>query len=256
MTVLVFDNAAFRDLPSTKAWTYAMYYRYFAFEYLSTDLSSVLYLDADVICKGSLRELTEINFCGEYAAVINDIDEVRIKSGNRLGIPELSNGYFNSGVVFANLEVWREQKLLTKAFSILEKRQKELLYFDQDVLNILFVGNVIFLRRDFNCIYGVDQELKNKNDKIYQDYITDDTVLIHYVGVTKPWHTWAKYPVAKFFIEAYKKSAWAEQSLLNANTAKLYKRKSRHERVQRKYIRSVLSHVMYIKNKLNNSKAY
>ncbi|WP_423750514.1 glycosyltransferase family 8 C-terminal domain-containing protein, partial [Citrobacter freundii] len=33
-------------------------------------------------------------------------------------------------------------------------------------------------------------------------------------------------------------------------------RKSRHERVQRKYIRSVLSHVMYIKNKLHNSKAY
>ncbi|RWT73821.1 glycosyltransferase family 8 C-terminal domain-containing protein, partial [Citrobacter freundii] len=75
-------------------------------------------------------------------------------------------------------------------------------------------------------------------------------------GVTKPWHTWAKYPVAKFFIDAYKKSAWAEKSLLNANTAKLYKRKSRHERVQRKYIRSVLSHVMYIKNKLHNSKAY
>lgn len=58
VTVLVFDNAAFRELPSTKAWTYAMYYRYFAFEYLSTELSSVLYLDADVICKGSLRELT------------------------------------------------------------------------------------------------------------------------------------------------------------------------------------------------------
>lgn len=69
-------------------------------------------------------------------------------------------------MVFANLEVWREQQLLTKAFSILDKRQKEL-YFDQDVLNILFVGNVIFLRRDFNCIYGVDQELKNKNDKKY-----------------------------------------------------------------------------------------
>ncbi|XTD38481.1 glycosyltransferase family 8 protein [Citrobacter murliniae] len=108
VTILVFDNAAFRKLPSTKAWTYAMYYRYFAFEYLSAELSSVLYLDADVICKGSLREFTEVNFCGEYAAVINDIDEVRIKSGNRLGIPALSNGYFNSGVVYANLDVWRE----------------------------------------------------------------------------------------------------------------------------------------------------
>ena len=231
VTLLVFDNAVFRELPSTKSWTYAMYYRYFAFEYLSTELSSVLYLDADIICKGSLREFTEVNFRGEYAAVINDIDEVRIKSGNRLGIPELSNGYFNSGVIFANLEVWREQQLLTKAFSVLDKRQKELLYL-------------------------VDRELKNKNDKVYQDFITDDTVLIHYTGVTKPWHSWAKYPVAKFFIEAYQKSAWAEKSLLNANTARLYKRKSRHERVQRKYIRSVLSHVMYIKNKLHNSKAH
>ncbi|WP_196209584.1 glycosyltransferase [Citrobacter sp. Res13-Sevr-PEB04-36] len=256
VTVLVFDNTAFRKLPSTKAWTYAMYYRYFAFEYLSSELSSVLYLDADVVCKGSLRELTDVNFCGEYAAVINDIDEVRIKSGERLGIPELSNGYFNSGVVFANLDVWREKQLLLTAFSILRERQKDLLYFDQDVLNILFVGNVIFLRRDFNCIYGVDQELKNKNDKIYQNYINDSTVLIHYVGVTKPWHTWAKYPVSKFFIDAYEKSPWAEKSLLNANTAKLYKRKSRHEKIQRKYIRSILSHVMYIKSKLHNARSH
>lgn len=256
VTVLVFDNTAFRELPSTKAWTYAMYYRYFAFEYLSAELSSVLYLDADVICKGSLREFTEVNFCGEYAAVINDIDDVRIKSGSRLGIPELSNGYFNSGVMLTNLKVWQKQQLITKAFSILNARQKDLLYFDQDVLNILFVGNVIFLRRDYNCIYGVDDELKYKNDKVYQDYITNNTVLIHYVGVTKPWHSWAKYPVAKFFTDVYKKSIWADKSLLNANTAKLYKRKSRHERMQRKYIRSVFSHVMYIKNKIQSSKTY
>ncbi|SQB40550.1 lipopolysaccharide 1,3-galactosyltransferase [Citrobacter koseri] len=49
----------------------------------------------------------------------------------------------------------------SKAFEVLHERQKELLYFDQDILNILFVGHVILLRRDFNCIYGVDQELKN-----------------------------------------------------------------------------------------------
>ncbi|ROP56232.1 UDP-glucose/galactose:(glucosyl)LPS alpha-1,2-glucosyl/galactosyltransferase [Enterobacter sp. BIGb0383] len=254
VTILVFDNEAFRKLPSTKSWTYAMYYRYFAFEYLCTTLSAVLYLDADVICKGSLRELADINFHSEYAAVINDIDEVRLKSGSRLGIPELNNGYFNSGVVFANLDVWKEKNLLTQAFSILQERQKDLLYFDQDVLNILFVGHTILLRRDFNCIYGVDQELKNKSDDVYQDYINDDTVLIHYVGVTKPWHTWAKYPVAKFFIEAYEKSAWAEKSLLNATSARLYKRKSRHERIQRKYIRSILSHLMYIKAKLSKAK--
>lgn len=256
VTVLVFDNEAFRKLPSTKAWTYAMYYRYFAFEYLSRELDSVLYLDADIVCKNSLRELTDIHFAGEYAAVVNDIDRVRLKSGQRLGIPELARDYFNSGVVFANLHVWREKKLLSKAFEVLHERQKKILYFDQDILNILFVGHVILLRRDFNCIYGVDQELKNKNEYRYQDFITESTVLIHYVGVTKPWHTWANYPVSKYFIEAYKKSAWAEKSLLNANTAKLYKRKSRHERIQRKYIRSIFSHIMYIKNKLHGAKVH
>lgn len=254
VTILVFDNEAFRHLPSTKSWTYAMYYRYFAFEYLSATLSSVLYLDADVICKGSLREFTAINFQSEYAAVINDLDEVRLKSGNRLSLPELSTGYFNSGVVFANLDIWREKKMLTKAFSILKEHHQYLLYFDQDVLNILFVGNVILLRRDFNCIYAVDQELKNESGESYRNYITDDTVLIHYVGVTKPWHIWAKYPVSKFFIYAYKKSPWANKSLLNANSARLYKRKSRHERIQRKYVCSILSHLMYIKNKLYTTK--
>lgn len=250
ITILVFDNENFRSLPSTKSWTYAMYYRYFAFEYLSAELNSVLYLDADVICKGSLLELTDIYFGDEYAAVVNDIDEVRLKSGKRLGIPELSQQYFNSGVVFANLVTWKKENLLEKAFAILHEKHKDLLYFDQDVLNILFVGKLIPLRRDFNCIYGVDQELVNKNDDVYKTYINDNTILIHYVGVTKPWHTWAKYPVSQYFLAAYKKSTWANHGLLKAHTAKLFKRKSRHERIQKKYIRSVLSHVMYIKTKI------
>ncbi|RVR96904.1 lipopolysaccharide 1,2-glucosyltransferase, partial [Citrobacter freundii] len=50
--------------------------------------------------------------------------------------------------------------------------------------------------------------------------------------------------------------AYSHLPLLNANTAKLYKRKSRHERVQRKYIRSILSHVMYIKNKLHSARSH
>jgi len=250
ITILVFNNENFIQLPSTKAWTYAMYYRYFSFEYLSNELDSVLYLDADVICKGSLYELTEIKFNGEYAAVVHDVDEVRLKSGERLGIPELSNSYFNSGVVFANLALWRESGLLKKAFEILQDKQRELLYFDQDALNILYCGHVIELRRDFNCIYGVDYELKINDRYEYKKYIADSTILIHYVGVTKPWHSWANYPVSEYFITAYQQSPWAQKPLLNAHSAKLYKRKSRHEKIQKKYLLSILSHVMYIKNKL------
>lgn len=258
ISVLLFDNEAFRQLPSTKFWSFAMYYRYVAFEYLSTELDSVLYLDADVVCKGSLEELTQIRFNGEYAAVVNDIDDVRLKSGDRLGIPGLTTTYFNSGVVFANLVVWKEQNLITKAFAILLDKTRELLYFDQDVLNILFADKVILLRRDFNCIYGVDWVLAQDEYQQYisdENYLCDNTRLIHYVGVTKPWHSWASYPVSKYFIKAYKKSAWSDKPLLNANTAKLFKRKSRHERLQKKYVRSLFSHIMYIKAKLSSTSA-
>lgn len=250
ITLLVFNNENFHQLPSTKAWSYAMYYRYFAFEYLSNTLDSVLYLDADVICRGSLRELAEIEFNGEYAAIVHDLDEVRLKSGERLGIPALSESYFNSGVVLANLSIWKEKNLLDKAFEILQDKQRELLYFDQDALNILYCGHVIALRRDFNCIYGIDHELKISNRHEYQRYITDDTILIHYVGVTKPWHCWADYPASASFVEAYQRSPWAKDALLNASTAKLYKRKLRHERAQGKYLRSLLSFIMYMKSKL------
>ena len=227
-----------------------MYYRYFAFEYLSTFLSEVLYLDADIICKGSLRALTEIQFNGEYAAVVHDIDEVRLRSGKRLGIPELTESYFNSGMVFANLRAWSEEHLLEKAFAILQDKQRDLLYFDQDALNILYCGHLITLPRDFNSIYGIDQELKISDRQEYKNYINEKTLLIHYVGVTKPWHNWASYPAADFFIQAYQQSPWAQTPLLNANSAKLYKRKSRHEYVQGRKLRSIASHVMYLKNKV------
>lgn len=250
ITIAVFSNENFNQLPSTKAWTYAMYYRYFAFEYLSASLSEVLYLDADIICKGSLRKLTEIQFSGEYAAVVHDIDEVRLVAGERLGIPELSESYFNSGVIFANLKAWREERLLEKAFAILQDKQRELLYFDQDALNILYRKRLIFLPRNFNCIYGIDQELKISDRQEYKNYINEKTILIHYVGVTKPWHNWASYPAAECFIQAYQQSPWAQTPLLNANSAKLYKRKSRHEYAQGYKFRSIVSHIMYLKNKV------
>lgn len=250
ITILQFNDKIFQHLPKTKAWSLAMYYRYFAFEYLSGSLDKVLYLDADVICKGTLLPLAEIALDRQYAAVVSDVDEVRLASGKRLGIPALSERYFNSGVVLANLRLWREESLFDKAMALLEEKGKSFLYFDQDALNVLYDGNIILLPRKYNSIYGIDQQLKVTDKNEYRQSINDEMVLIHYVGITKPWHTWAVYPAADSFIIAYKHSPWAVEPLLNANSAKLYKRKSRHERVQGKPVMSIISHIMYIKNKL------
>ncbi|EAB9003842.1 glycosyltransferase, partial [Salmonella enterica subsp. enterica] len=58
-------SSAFIDIfPSLKQWSYATFFRLVAFQYLSETIENLLYIDADVICKGSLAGLLDINFDG------------------------------------------------------------------------------------------------------------------------------------------------------------------------------------------------
>ncbi|MEG1476064.1 MAG: glycosyltransferase [Longicatena sp.] len=244
ISIYLIDSEELKALPSGNAWSHAMYFRFIAFEYLSENIDSLLYIDADVICKGSLTELTRLNINDYVAAVVRDVDDSPARN------IEDNRDYFNSGVIYANLKKWRKKGCITAAFNILLDKTKKLAFPDQDVLNILFLNEVIFLTRSYNSIYGIKQELKNKDLSRYKEYITDDTILIHYVGVTKPWNSWANYPSAQYFVEAWQASPWADITLLPARTPKQYKKKSRHERLQGKYLSSIVSYIGYLIEKL------
>lgn len=244
ISIYVIDADGLKILPSCHAWSHAMYFRFIAFEYLGEHIDSLLYIDADVMCKGSLLELTKLNLSEHVAAVVTDVDDSPARD------LEKNRDYFNSGVIYANLKKWKDQNFINAAFDILLDKQNKLSFPDQDVLNILFLNKVIFLPRIFNAIYGIKQELKSRDLSRYKEYITNDTILIHYVGVTKPWNSWANYPSAQYFVEAWKASPWADVPLLPARTPKQYKKKSRHERLQGKHFASVISYIGYLLEKI------
>lgn len=246
ISIYVMDASELKVLPSGHAWSHAMYFRFVAFEYLGEQIDSLLYIDADVMCKGSLLELTQVNLDKYVAAVVTDVDDSPARD------IEENRDYFNSGVIYANLKKWKDQNFINAAFDILLDKNNQLSFPDQDVLNIIFLNKVIFLERKFNAIYGIKQELKNKDLLQYKKYITNDTILIHYVGVTKPWNCWANYPSAQYFTEAWKASPWADVPLLPARTPKQYKKKSRHEKLQGKYGASVLSYIGYLIAKMKS----
>ncbi|XNM61863.1 glycosyltransferase [Escherichia coli] len=56
--VYLIDPKYFAHLPTSQFWSYATYFRVLSFEYLSESISTLLYLDADVVCKGS-RNLSQ-----------------------------------------------------------------------------------------------------------------------------------------------------------------------------------------------------
>ncbi len=119
---------------------------------------------------------------------------------------------------------------MNKAIAMLASDPQHTKYkcLDQDILNILFFGHCIFISGDYDCFYGIDYELKNKSDEDYKKTITDDTKLIHYVGVTKPWNDWTNYPCQKYFNEAYQASCWNDVAFIPATNEKQYQVKSRH----------------------------
>ena len=54
------DAQPLSALPKTNIWPVSIYYRLLSFDYFSERLDSLLYLDADITCKGSLQALAAL----------------------------------------------------------------------------------------------------------------------------------------------------------------------------------------------------
>ncbi|MCL2899299.1 glycosyltransferase family 8 protein [Brenneria tiliae] len=235
------------DLPQNR-WPCSAYFRLIAFDYLSSTIDSLLYLDADVMCKGSIEELSKLEFNSSICAIVPDITATQEQCAIRLGKPEIKEHYFNSGVMFTNLKNWELNQLTQKTISFI-KENTALRYPDQDALNILLYGKTIILPRKFNCIYSIKSELKDKTHQAYKKIINDESVFIHYVGTTKPWNEWGQYPSTVFFGQAYEQSTWRDIPLTKAVTPIQWKKKSKHEFRKGKLINGIVSRIKYIRVK-------
>ncbi|ATA26144.1 hypothetical protein BIY26_22350 [Brenneria goodwinii] len=239
------------DLPQNR-WPCSAYFRLIAFDYLSDTIDTLLYLDADVMCKGNLSELQQLDFKSSICAIVPDISETQEQCSIRLGRPDIKEHYFNSGVMFTHLKNWEFNQLTQKTLSFI-KENTALKYPDQDALNVLLHEKTIILPRKFNCIYSIKSELKDKTHQAYKKIINDESVFIHYVGTTKPWSEWGQYPSTLFFTQAYNQSTWCDIPLAEPITPLQWKKKSKHEMKKRKYIKGIVSRIKYLIEKQNNN---
>lgn len=167
----------------------ATYYRLFCIDYLPTDLETILYVDADIICISNPLKLIQNNIQTLLSSnkVISSKTEL-IKSNlnqnvfNRLNMN--STKYFNAGVMNINFKKWKE---LNIDFSQkLNEYDKLLEYWDQDLLNHIFDGEYLELDTklnkiiDFSFYEYVKKDLDIKN-------VVEDSSFVHFAGSHKPW---------------------------------------------------------------------
>lgn len=239
-----------KSLPYTKNWSYATYFRFVIADYFYQKCDKLLYLDADIACKGSVQELVDYRFAEhEVAAVVTERDiEWWTNRANTLSTPALTAGYFNAGFLLININEWHNNNISNRAIEMLRIPEwvEKITHLDQDVLNILLAGKVNFISDKFNTRFSINYELKEN----VANPVNQDTVFIHYVGPTKPWHEWANYPVSESFLTAKNKSPWDEVKLLTPVNSNQYRYCAKHNFRQKKYLQGIVNYLKYYKFKI------
>lgn len=175
----------------------------------------VLYLDADMLCVGSVDELALMDISDTIALVVPDVGWAT-KDGRdgRYTVLNLKNKqYFNAGVLYINIPAWEANKIGEQAIQALLRDGDKLAFNDQDALNIVLDGKARYVAIKWNYIYSMIVDLKR--GKLTMDSV-DDAVFIHFAGLIKPWNDWSGHQARELFLKYHKLSAWSDVPLDHA----------------------------------------
>lgn len=171
----------------------------------------VLYLDADILCVGKVDGLMEMDISNDIAATVPDAEETVRR---RCAALNLRHGrYFNSGVLYMNVENWIRNNITEDAIQALLQHGRKLRFSDQDALNIVLDGRARFIDKKWNYIYDLVYDMDRGT---LQMRPVDDAVFIHFAGAVKPWADWSKHDSRNLFCKYHALSPWADMPLDNA----------------------------------------
>lgn len=198
----------FRGYFGSSHYSPAIFLRLLIPSFLKGKIDRVLYLDADILCFGSLNSLIELESFDEIAAVVLDAPETVRRRCKALDID--SGKYFNSGVMLLNVEAWLSEGITDRTLRELSVGRKDMRFPDQDALNLALHGRVKFLEKRFNYLYDLIHDLNIQRLNLRP---LGDAVLVHFAGSVKPWSLWTGHSVCQLFKQFLSLSPWSGTEL-------------------------------------------
>lgn len=184
----------------------ATYFRLLILSDLFEEYEKVLYLDSDVIVEGDISELFFANMNAKPIAAVEEVGMRQLSFSKKavfLNGSEPFNadnyrtdalcmthpeGYFNAGVLLFDLQGSRKLFPFSKVQDTLNRAV--FFYNDQDVLNILYDGNVCLLDPEWNyqnCIESFVTKRPEIYGPMYAGIVRKSPRIIHFVSSFKPW---------------------------------------------------------------------
>lgn len=144
----------------------------------------MLYLDPDTIINDSLSEFYHMDLAGAAIAAVRErctgMDDIK-----RLGLKP-DTVYINSGVLLMDLKKMREEMDIEELWHVLRAREEELLFPDQDLINIMWEGKIKYVKDGYNLHVNV---LYLKEYLMPRAQKKSTCRIMHYIGPQKPWNS-------------------------------------------------------------------
>lgn len=188
------EPTLFNEFPHTGRWSLETYYRLLIADKLADTVEKVLYLDADIVVDGCLKELIHMDFNGHSIIACENMDGlIDIRQKNMDWGRSIKTKYFNAGVMVMNLKKIRTicDFDLYRRLAIEWKNKIPML--DQDLLNIVFSKDTKYIDSlKYNHIVDLSSNMKKT-----------DTIIYHYATSKKPWMLGRKACINKVAYEKW-----------------------------------------------------
>ncbi len=192
-------DKAFEGLPVSHHFSIETYYRFLMQTMVPETLERILWLDADIIIKGSLKDFYYQDFEDNYIAVCKSINKKPEELIRKLCLPD-NTVYFNAGIILFNLSKIRKEMDPKQYFDYAKEHADRITWLDQDILNAIFYDKKIVC--DYQK-YNYQHFTDNNITKDEEQSIDSNTIVLHYIGSIKPWH----YKYQGYTLKYYRKYA-------------------------------------------------
>lgn len=185
------------QLPVKERWPVTAWTRVFIPALLPEDERLVLYCDIDTLVCRDLADLFETPLHGKAMGVVLEHPSHKGSHFNeRLGMPLDCPGYFNSGVLLMDLDVFRKQGLTEKVLQYAVEYGDRLTCPDQDALNGALCHNLTPIHPRWNWHDGLTRLILKRSVRspMNRGATLQESVdaalrpgILHYQGPNKPW---------------------------------------------------------------------
>jgi lipopolysaccharide biosynthesis glycosyltransferase len=189
----------------------ATYFRILIPEILPPDVARVLFLDSDIVVRGTITELYEQPLDRyTHAAVANPVCGVFKAHPPSLGIPA-GTPYFNAGVLLFNLDVWRSEHIGDRVMDYINTHGARLRFWDQDALNATLHSRWLKCHPTWNAVAAFFEGIPAAELEVSQADLTAVAAnprIVHFTGSWKPWNYYCQHPFKREYFKYLAHTPW------------------------------------------------